>query len=190
MFAEPGSFVAIVELVKEDIANIRVRAQPGQDPGLTDCTQAIFTFDLPKWGDALFNGPYGYRAQYWLSPFSGLAANAHLISALTQKLQGSVDVAAIPELQKIDLRASLRAASAKVWIQEIPSVLRNPTRDLAIPRWSEEADRGVQLALWGLCAPEAVTFQVKSALMDPHGNEVVPVRKVGRHFDIHNFGFS
>ena len=190
VFAEPGSFVAVVELVTKDITNIRVRAQPGQDPGLTDCTQAIFTFDLPKWGDALFNGPYGYRAQYWLSPFSGLAANAHLISALTQKLLGSVDVTATPGLQKIDLCASLRAASAKIWIQEIPSLMRDPTRDLSIARWCEEADRGVQLALWGLCAPEVVTFQVKSALMDPHGNEVVPLRKVSRHFDIHHFGFS
>lgn len=188
--AEPGCFAELVAFVKEDAEEIHVRACRGADPGLTDCIQPIFTLKLPKTGDPLFNGPWGYRAQYWLSPLTGLTANATLLAALMPKLLAAVDIDAAPELAKINVCTSLCATSAKIWIQEIPSLLLNPTTDLDIERWREEAQRGVQLARWGLSAPEVARFEVKGALIDPHGNEVVPTRKILRHQDIHHYGFS
>src|SRR5262245_30757007 len=103
-----------------------------------------------------------------------------LIAALAPKLLDVIDTNAEPDLAKIDVCASLRATSAKFWIQEIPSLLANPTVDLNVERWFEAAQRGVQLARCGLSAPEVTKFEVKGALIDPHGNEVVPSRKISR----------
>ena len=61
--SEPASFDELVALAKGEICHIRLRIQPGRDPGLTDCLQPVFSFDLPGVGDRLFNGPFGYRAQ-------------------------------------------------------------------------------------------------------------------------------
>jgi len=188
--AEPGSFEELVRLVSDDARGIRVRARKGTDPGLTDCVQPIFTLELPNAGDPLFNGPWGYRAQYWESPGQGLAANCMLLASLAPKLLGAIDTRAEPELAKIDVCASLHAASAKIWIQEMPSLLMEPTWDLNVDRWVLEARNGVELARWGLSAPLATKFEVKGALIDPYGNEVVPSRKIRRHYDIHHYGFS
>ena len=192
VLATPGSFEEMIRFVVEDVCEIRTRAKQGHAQGLTHCVQPIFTFKLPKSGDALFNGPYGYRAQYWAGPSLGLAANAALLSALAPKLLAEVDTTADPELAKIDVCQSLAAASAKIWIDETESasIFANPTKDLAIDRWVAEAADGVELAEWGLCAPKALTFEVKGALMDAYGNEVVPARKIRRHLDIYHYGFS
>lgn len=188
--AAPGSFHEIIRLVSEDAREIRARSETGRDRGLTDCVQPIFTLELPTTGDLLFNGPWGYRAQYWVSAGHGLAANAALLAALAPKLLGAVDTKVAPGLAKIDLCASLHAASAKIWIREIPSLLVDPTADLDVERWVLEARRGVELARWGLAAPPVTQFEVKGALIDPYGNEVVPLRKLRRHYDIHHYGFS
>jgi hypothetical protein len=188
--ASPAFFEELVTLAKAEICKVRARVEPGREPGLADCLQPVFSFELPTVGDRLFNGPYGYRASYWRDPFCGLKANASLIAALTSKLLAAMDGAADPDISKIDVCASLRATSAKFWIQEIPSLLAHPTVDLNVERWVAEANRGVQLARWGLSAPEVTKFDVKGALLDPHGNEVVPLRKIGRHYDIHHYGFS
>jgi hypothetical protein len=77
-----------------------------------------------------------------------------------------------------------------MWIQEIPSLLKDPTTDLNVERWVLESQKGVELARWGLAAPPVTKFEVKGALIDPYGNEVVPIRKVRRHYDIYHYGFS
>jgi hypothetical protein len=179
-----------MRLVADDLSDIQVRAKPGWDEGLKDCIQPVFSFELPHTGDVLFNGPWGLRAQYWVSAAQGLAANSTLITLLAPRLLGAVAHNTEPDLEKIDLCASLLAASAKLWIQEDMEVLKNPPRDLAIQRWTEEADKGVALACSGLWAPMQTGFEVKGALLDPYGNEVVPVRKIRRHHDIHHYGFS
>jgi hypothetical protein len=69
--ASVGSFASLVEQVVADLTNVRMRLEPGRAKGLRDCIQPLFTLDLPKTGDALFNGPFGYRAQYWLGPEQG-----------------------------------------------------------------------------------------------------------------------
>lgn len=187
--AEPGSYEEIIRRVVSDATDIHVYAARGSDRGLTDCIQPVFTLELPNVGDALFNGPWGYRAQYWTSPSHGIAANMELIRALVQKLLGAVDVGSAPNLAKIDVCASLAAASAKLWIRESLN-LTDPPSDLAVERWVEEAREGVELARLGLQAPVATKFEIKGALLDPYGNEVVPSRKIRRHVDIHHYGFS
>jgi hypothetical protein len=107
-----GSFGALIRRVLTDLEVTTVYPLPGQDVGLTDCLQPILVLDLPSTGDALFNGPFGYRAQYWISPEVGLAANAKIIAALAPKLLSAVDPCD-ERLTRIDLCKSLRAASAK-----------------------------------------------------------------------------
>jgi hypothetical protein len=188
--AAPGSFEELVQRVVADARAIRAYASRGSDRGLTDCLQPIFTFELPETGDSLFNGHWGYRAQYWIRPSHGLAANRDLLASLAPKLLGAVDINAAPDLAKLDICASLSAASAKIWIRESLSLLGDPTPDLAIERWATEASHGVELARFGLAAPMATKFEIKGALLDPYGNEVVPARKIRRHVDIHHYGFS
>jgi hypothetical protein len=188
--AAAGSFEDLIRLVRDDAHEIKARAQPGSDRGLTDCIQPIFTFDLPNTGDALFNGPWGYRAEYWISPEQGLAANTRLLAMLTPKLLGAIDLDASPDFAKIDVCASLHAASAKIWIREGLSILSDPVAELAVDRWLRAARNGVELARLGLSAPQATKFEVKGALIDPYGNEVVPARKIRRHYDIYHYGFS
>ena len=84
--ASAGSFHALLQLVAADACNIRVHPEPGRASGLTHCVQPLFTLDLPSTGDALFNGPFGYRAQFWASAEQGLAANAALLAVLAARL--------------------------------------------------------------------------------------------------------
>ena len=139
-----------------------------------------------------FNGPWGYRAQYWINPFTDLAANAAILDALKPKLLECVDINALPDLAKINVCTSLRCLSAKIWVAEadIFHVMTSPTVDLDVDRWREAAARKNELAEWGFWAPVAKSFEVKGALLDPYGNEVIPARKLVRHYDIHNYGFS
>jgi hypothetical protein len=187
--ASAGSFAALVDQVLADVINIRVRAEPGRAKGLTDCIQPLFTIDLPNTGDALFNGPFGYRAHYWLGPEQGLAANATLLAALAPRLLGALETCTDNDLSRIDVCAAVTAASAKIWIRE-GSFLANPTADLDIDRWADNARKGVELAKLGLMAPEITKFEIKGALIDPYGHEVVPADKIRRHHQIHHYGFS
>lgn len=188
--ADSGSFDELLARVVVDATVTRAYSNPGSDRGLTDCLQPIFVIDLPNTGDALFNGPWGYRAQYWVHPSRGLAANRELISALTPKLLAAVDLAAASDLQKIDVCSALAASSAKIWVRESLAHLRDSPPDLAVERWLSQASKGIELAQFGLVAPEATKFEVKGALMDPYGNEAVPARKIRRHLDIHYYGYS
>ena len=147
--ASAGSFEALISLVVEDARIVSAWTEPGRDRGLTDCSQPIFALELTSTGDALFNGPWGYRAQYWKDPWQGLAANGRLISALAPKLLGAVSVAASAAFGKLDVCSSLNAASAKIWIREASSILGDVPQALDVEPWTLEAKRGVQLARWG-----------------------------------------
>lgn len=190
--ASSGSFDELSAQVVDEAIVDRVKSCAGRDSGLTHCLQPVFFVTLATTGDALFNGPYGYRAQYWVSPGNGLGANSELLRALAPKLLSALKASDDPDIEKVDVCASLRCPSAKIWPleSEMASTMINPSRALEISRWVTEADRGVELATWGIAAPDVSTFQVKGALMDPYGHEVVPARKTHRHYDIFNYGFS
>jgi hypothetical protein len=184
-----SSFEELLKAAVADASNIKVVARPGGDHGLTQSVQTVFYVDFPSTGDALHNGPHGYRAQYLLDPWVGLASNHRLIEALTPKLIGSVDLEAQPALRKVNVCASLSATSAKIWIRE-GSVLLEKAEDLAVTSWVAEARRGVELAAWGVMAPTAERFEVKGALLTEEGHEMVPSRKIRRHMQIHQYGYS
>jgi hypothetical protein len=184
-----GSFAALVEFVIGDATNIALRVEPGRAAGLSDCLQPLFTLDLPTTGDAFFSGPFGYRAQYWLGPGNGLAANVAILNALSIKLLAAVAACNDERVARIDVGAAIRAVSAKIWIRE-SSALLNPTADLAVERWAVAAQNGIELAKLGLMGPEATKFEIKGALLDPHGHEVIPASKIARHWQIHHYGYS
>jgi hypothetical protein len=183
------SFEQLVDDVLADVRVIRAIVERGRDPGLTDCLQPVFFLELAVTGDALFNGPHGYRAQYWTDPWRGLEANALLLSSLRPKLLASVDTNDQPQLAELDVSASLSAVSAKFWIREAPSTMTK-TRELQVEPWLSAAENGIEKAVLGLAAPQTSKYEVKGALLDKHGNERVPARKIGRHHEIHRFGFS
>ena len=112
----------MIRLVVEDASEIKVRVKQGDDRGLTDCVQPIFELTLLNVGDPLFNGPWGYRAQYRIGAWHGLAANSALLAALAPRLLGAMDANAEPRLLRIDVCASLLAASAKIWIRDWDSL--------------------------------------------------------------------
>jgi hypothetical protein len=83
---DAGSFSELIQRAAADARNITVQIKTGRAESLKDCHQPVFLVELPETADALFNGPFGYRAQYWESPGNGLAANCALIQALKRKL--------------------------------------------------------------------------------------------------------
>ncbi len=191
--ARLNSFEEVIgEIVNEldDAENFCAYAKPGNSPGLTDCLQPVFSFDLPKTGDILFNGPHGYRAQYWIDPWCGLAANGALMVALASRLIAAIEVEKEPQFDEFNVCASLKAVSAKIWIEETPSTVNKDNQGLEVEPWVSKAESGYEKAKLGLTAPQVSKFEVKGALLDHNGNERVPADKIRRHFDLHNYGFS
>jgi hypothetical protein len=82
------------------------------------------------------------------------------------------------------------AASAKLWFQEEDFPFANPTRDLDVMPWRRAVHGGKDKAVWGLCAPEGDGFEIKGALINQLGQEIVPASKVLRHHEIPKYGFS
>ncbi|MDM0022105.1 hypothetical protein [Variovorax saccharolyticus] len=81
--AAPGSFAGMAAAAVAAASAPHLRAKPGREGPCVGHWQPIFSFTVPRVvGDALFNGPYGLRAQYWRSPACGLAANAALVQLL------------------------------------------------------------------------------------------------------------
>jgi hypothetical protein len=185
----------LVEIVHELLAEVSrssFRLDAGMSAGLVNCLRPVFTIPVrPQTYDAFFNGPRGYRAQYFASAEIGQTENNHMLGLLIDHLiRVSARLHTGPALGQFDLKKSLSACSAKVWIDEHDFPFRSPTKDLAIVRWKEEAALGIDKAIWGLCAPTGTQLQVKGAFLDPAGNEVVPSDKVRRRYDIYQYGFS
>lgn len=181
----------VVELVLDSAAEIRVYACRGRDDSLKHCVQPVFDVAVSDVAfDAFYNSSAGYRAQFLMNPVAGLVANVYLIEALFDKLIAESDRVRVQGLEAISVSTSLKATSSKVWINEDDFPFHNLTCDLAVETWTSCASRDEQKAKWGLCAPTGTRIQIKGALLDPAGNEVVPRRKILRHHEIHRFGFS
>jgi hypothetical protein len=184
-------FNDVVSLLTRSVNAIHLSACPGRDAELKSCVQPVFTVSVSEGAfDAFFNSPMGYRACYLRGANAGLSANLALIEALLDRLLDKTALASVRELEAIDVRTSLLAASCKVWVHEDDFPFRNLTEDLAIDAWVRAAASGVEKATWGLCAPKGTRIQVKGALLDPCGNEVVPRKKILRRYEIQRYGFS
>ena len=185
------SFSEVIRLIADSIDSVQVEACPGRSEGLEAYVQPVFTVSVSAEAfDSFFNGPAGYRACYLHDPHLGLAANLALTEALSERLHIAAIQAHIPELAAIDVKASILAASCKVWVHEEDFPFQSLTADLAVERWVAAAAAGELKAKWGLCAPAGTRIQIKGALLSPWGNEAVPAKKVLRRFEIHQYGFS
>lgn len=186
-----SDFAQIITLLCNSIESIIVEPCKGVDAELRNCVQPVFTLNVSEEAfDAFFNSPAGYRACYLLDPNVGLTANLALVGALFEQLVGVATSQSIAELASIDLRTSLLATSCKVWVHEDDFPFQSLTTDLAVNAWLEAASAGEKKAKWGLCAPKGTRIQIKGALIDPWGNEVVPRKKALRRYEIQRFGFS
>ena len=184
-------FSEVVSLIKSSITGIQVESCYGCDKELKECIQPIFSISISGEAfDAFHNSPAGYRGQYLRSPNLGLTANLELIAELENELVNAAVHACIPELQTISIRKSISASSCKVWVHESDFPFQCLTIDLAVATWAAAAAAGQEKAKWALCAPTGSRIQVKGALLDPTGNEVVPWKKILRRFEIHHLGFS
>lgn len=185
------TFADVVLRITDSLRSVRAASKKGQAKGLEHCIQPVFDLEVsPEAYDSFFNSPSGYRARYLRDPFEGLTANHVLINALLNRLLDDAKLSIDQDLKRIDIRTSLRALSSKVWIYEGTFNFDAPTVDLSVGSWAEEAFNGERRAKWGLCAPEGTRLQVKGALLDPKGHEIVPRGKTLRHVDIHKYGFS
>lgn len=183
------SFDEVVVFVARDMRSVVVSSCRGRDPGLTECVRPVFTVEVPNSFDAFFNSPAGYRAQFLADADLGQAANSRLIHELLGELMNSIAGTAAEELSGIDIKSSLLAASAKVWVHEDDFPFQRLTCDLAVEPWLKASSQYLK-AKWGLCAPQHAKMQIKGAFIDPWGNEVVPKGKIKRRFEIHDYGFS
>jgi hypothetical protein len=186
-----ADFNDVVSLLTRSVSAIHVSACPGRDAELKSCVQPVFTLSVSEGAfDAFFNSPVGYRACYLRGANAGLSANLALIETLLDRLLDKAALAGVLELEAIDVRTSLLATSCKVWVDEDDFPFQNLTEDLAIDAWVHAAASGVEKASWGLCAPKGTRIQVKGALLDPCGNEIVPGKKILRRHEIQRYGFS
>jgi hypothetical protein len=146
--------------------------------------------------DLIYNAPDGLRGRYWQSPDIGFLATRHLIGALKPKLlEFTKDNPAkifppntnIKEMTIDEVRASLDAISAKVWVRENISYDRP---QLTVRRWElNENVLGGKGILWRWTAYED-EIEVKGALLDPAGSETIPDGKRDRSCQIHYYGFT
>jgi hypothetical protein len=183
------------------------RVEPANDASLKGCHRPEFQLQVPiEIGDAFFNSPSGYRAQYLLGPMNGQRQNQSMILFLEERLisfareQGS---AIWPNVE--DVRTSLRACSAKVWLSEGGMLFgRQLVEEIQVPEWiarAREASGAFQsgeapnppeqeIAIWGVRAARDTIIEVKGAYLDEARNELVPRRKVLRSYHIHRYGYS
>ena len=186
-----SEYQEVIKLVQNSASEIRVHACQRREDSLKHCVQPVFDIVVSDVAfDAFFNSSAGYRAQFLISPIAGLIANFALIEALREQLIAESSMARVQELESLSVPTSLQATSSKVWIHEDDFPFQRLTCDLAVETWAACATGGELKAKWGLCAPAGTRLQVKGALVDPAGNEVVPRKKILRHHEIHHFGFS
>jgi hypothetical protein len=185
-----ASFDEVMDLVANMIQNIRAIDEPGRAPGMEGCVRPILTITAPGAFDAFFNAAAGYRGQFWQDPEGGQAANGRIIRHLMNPLVAAIEAANLERLRSIDPRTSLSAVSAKIWIHEDDFPFDALTRDLAVEPWYSAANRGVNQARHGVCAPADARIRVFGAWIDKHGHERVHRDKILRRSELHEYGFS
>jgi hypothetical protein len=165
--------------------------------------QPIFRLAIPTiLYDLFYNGPDGYRARYHLSPEDGLAANHWLIGTLSPLLRrhtaaiGGFPRTETGEMRPDEIEASLVLPSAKVWVCEVENGpgLATAEHTVIAERWEKTAaDQTTNYwpqVVMGRRAPTGTVIEVKGALIDQSGTELVPAGKMDRAFQIHVCGYT
>lgn len=201
------NFSDIIGRVVSEARISRFTVCRGKAGYLKNCYRPQFELVVsPDTADLFFNGVSGYRAQYLNDPDEGQKQNSHLIMALTDKLLAFAS--SNPAKHQIDqsrLRRSLFACSAKVWIPETSFQFNHELiEEIPVPLWRKNAIAALstfasgmrpqpeqqEKAIWGLRAPRVAALDVKGSFLDEEGNEIVPYGKVGRRFEIRDYGYA
>ena len=201
------SYQEVIDRIANELEIESFDVVRGERPEVKGCLRAEFVVRVhPDTFDLFFNSPYGYRGQYLADPKIGLQGNSALLEAISDPLvEYAQHNRAKREMSQSEVRRSLQAHSAKVWIDE--SGTRKPRGDdvyeqkpdLLVPRWLKAADlyrekptvdRHAELAIDGTKCPEGEKLGVKGAFFSGAGEECIPENKRDRDLHIHRYGFS
>lgn len=202
-----ATFRDIIDRIVAEVKVSQFTVCRGKEGHLKNCYRPQFELVVsPDTADLFFNGVSGYRAQYLNDPDEGQKQNSHLLVALADKLLAfSSSNPAKHQMDENKLRLSLLACSAKVWILEASFQFDHQlVEEITVPLWRKNAlaalsafANGVrpqpeqqEKAIWGLRAPQVAALDVKGAFLDQEGNEVVPHGKLGRRFEIRDYGYA
>jgi hypothetical protein len=137
--------------------------------------------------DQLFNGPAGYRAQYYLSPDEGVLYNRDILSGLEPALR----LAYVRQPLGVDfslVEKSIRAPHSKIWVFGEQKAFDDAADNtLNPPRWVEnDATRGRKAPL-----PKHFMIDVKGAFLHPASNDLfVDELKLDRACDLFRTGYT
>lgn len=199
MLSACASFAQIVEQVASTMTVLCCHRSQVQG---TAFMRPVYTVLVDrKLFDLFFNSQVGYRAAYFRSPGIGLDANAFFMRAVTPRLVTDT-LSAKSALPNEFIRESLVTPSAKVWLAEHGKELDRSClgckgewssgpigpAEILNGRW-EELGQG-QKAEWGREAPYLTKLRIMGAFIDERHNELVPVDKRFRAYEIHQFGWS
>lgn len=134
----PFEFISLTQDIKSEATNICYGSESGNHEA-KGWWRPVFRFEVTqKTFDRFFNSPYGYRAQYLISPQTGRGSNEILISVLIERLIQSFK--GDPNLVST-IRNALTSLYSKIWIDEGQ---HNPEKpylivEVKVPEWEAAA---------------------------------------------------
>lgn len=139
--------------------------------------------------DLIFNGPAGYRAQYYFAPELGEQFNRELAAALASAVRANAEVTALHEVRGDALVRSFDGPSAKVWVGHDTKEFGDaPEGELQARRWAESRSS----ESLGLRAPYPANPRIEliGAWFNPATSDFwVSPDKEDRALDLHLRGF-
>lgn len=137
--------------------------------------------------DQLFNGRFGYRAQYYLSPEEGILFNRRIVRGLKPVICRAYELTPLEADLEL-VMYSLTRPHAKIWIYKEQAAFGDAAENSLTPqRWVENgAALGRRVPL-----PEHCTVDLKGAFIHPKTKELfIDELKLSRPYDLHCRGFS
>lgn len=138
-------------------------------------------------------GNSGYRAQYYVSPMLGDAANRKAVEVLCAAIDSQLRVESDADF----LLSSLRSNSAKAWIYQGTWCRRSAFDDrlLEVPRWLLQLDSSDKnrrkLARYSTLVPlQEHRLELKGAYITLDGSAELETHKPNRARQIHELGFT
>ena len=209
LFAAPD-FDSIATHIVEEMRIISFDVCRGNRGEVRGCKRPEFSLQVSNdTFDMFFNGPRGYRAQYHNGIENGEMANVQLLLIMSDKLIDYTKGKSTTHTVNDDhLRLSLKAKSAKIWINEEGARAQRGDDvgllkvDLEVEPWLTTAQTYVATpakftdtnkeikALDGVKAPTGSVLEVKGAFVDDHGEEHIAEDKKDRSLQIHLYGYT
>jgi hypothetical protein len=200
------SFEGITALVIENVEITRYWIEPLRTPPKPpfprDFQQVCFRIRTSKEAyDLFFNAPDGLRGRFWQSPEVGDSATRHLIDSLKRKILARAEEkpdcieGKAKDMTIDEVRASLEAPSAKVWVRERDDkgnmlISLSSESGLIVRRWQTNESNAPKGPLWRW-TPCSTDLEIKGAIIRNHGRaEHIPEDKRRRSLHIHCYGWT